>query len=319
LESHAFDEMHAADGSIRRPYEVFEEYLRSFPPEQLQKKRAEADHLFRRMGITFLVYFEGGSAERLIPFDILPRILARREWQRLEQGCVQRVKALNMFLHDIYHDREVCKAGVMPEERILRNSAYRPEAHGIDLPFGVYAHIAGIDVVRVAEDEFYVLEDNLRTPSGVSYMLENREVMMRLFPEAFARQAIAPVDNYCDKLLRSLRSVAPPGRDDPSVVLLTPGRFNSAYFEHVFLAEQMGIELVEGQDLFVDGGKPSSWWRARTCSSTAASSTCARPRGRGGSTSSTGGSTTISSIRLPSAPIPPSACQASSRWSARAG
>jgi uncharacterized circularly permuted ATP-grasp superfamily protein len=255
LESHAFDEMHAADGSIRRPYEVFEEYLRSFPPEQLQMKRAEADHLFRRMGITFLVYFEGGSAERLIPFDILPRILARREWQRLEQGCVQRVKALNMFLHDIYHDREVCKAGVMPEELIVQNSAYRPEAHGIDLPFGVYAHIAGIDVVRVAEDEFYVLEDNLRTPSGVSYMLENREVMMRLFPEAFARQAIAPVDNYCDKLLRSLRSVAPTGRDDPSVVLLTPGRFNSAYFEHVFLAEQMGIELVEGQDLFVDGGR----------------------------------------------------------------
>ena len=248
----AFDEMREADGSVRPPYEVFEAFLREVAPEELHRKRAEADHLFRRMGITFLVYFEGGSAERLIPFDILPRILARVEWHRLERGCVQRVRALNMFLHDVYHEREICKAGLVPENLILQNSAYRPEAHGIDLPHRVYAHIAGIDLVRVSENDFYVLEDNLRTPSGVSYMLENREVMMRLFPDAFARQAIAPVDNYCDKLLRTLRSVAPGGREDPTVVLMTPGRFNSAYFEHVFLAEQMGIELVEGRDLFVE-------------------------------------------------------------------
>jgi uncharacterized circularly permuted ATP-grasp superfamily protein len=244
--------MRETDGSVRPPYEVFETFLRDIAPEELQRKRDEADHLFRRMGITFLVYFEGGSAERLIPFDILPRILAREEWRRLERGCVQRVRALNMFLHDVYHERDICKAGIVPESLILQNSAYRPEAHGIDLPHGVYAHIAGIDLVRVSENDFYVLEDNLRTPSGVSYMLENREVMMRLFPDAFARQAIAPVDNYCDKLLRTLRSVAPAGREDPTVVLMTPGRFNSAYFEHVFLAEQMGIELVEGRDLFVE-------------------------------------------------------------------
>jgi uncharacterized circularly permuted ATP-grasp superfamily protein len=248
-----FDEMRNADGSIRIPYQVFEEFLSSFSADQLHQKRAEADHFFRRMGITFLVYFDGGSSERLIPFDILPRILDQKEWRHLESGCVQRVRALNMFLDDIYQAREIFKAGVVPEELILENAAYRPEAHGISLPFGVYAHVAGIDVVRVSEKEFYVLEDNLRTPSGVSYMLENREVMMRLFPEAFAQQAIAPVDNYCDKLLASLRSVAPKGSDNPTVVLLTPGRFNSAYFEHVFLAEQMGIELVEGQDLFVDG------------------------------------------------------------------
>ena len=249
-----FDEMRRPDGSLRLSYEVFAEYLATFSGDQLKQKSIEADHLFRRMGITFLVYFEGGSAERLIPFDILPRILTREEWSHLEKGCVQRVKALNMFLHDLYHDREICKAGIISEDLVLKNAAYRPEVQGMDLPQKVYAHIAGIDIVRVSEKQFYVLEDNLRTPSGVSYMLENREVMMRLFPDAFARQAIAPVDNYCDILLSTLRSVAPQGQDNPTVVLLTPGRFNSAYFEHVFLAEQMGIELVEGQDLFVDGG-----------------------------------------------------------------
>ena len=250
----AFDEMNAGDGSIRSPYQTFERFLAKIPHAELRTKSQEADHLFRRLGITFLVYGEGNTSERLIPFDILPRILSAAEWRRLEAGSVQRVKALNAFLHDVYHDQEICRAGVVPEELIVKNAAYRPEAQGITLPQQVYAHIAGIDIVRVGENDFYVLEDNLRTPSGVSYMLENREVMMRLFPEAFALESVAPVDNYCDKLLSSLRSVAPEGRDDPRVVLLTPGRFNSAYFEHVFLAEQMGIELVEGRDLFVQDG-----------------------------------------------------------------
>ncbi|HMB78086.1 MAG TPA: circularly permuted type 2 ATP-grasp protein, partial [Kiloniellaceae bacterium] len=250
-----FDEMHSADGSIRPPYQRFQRFLAQVSQAELQTKSQEADALFRRLGITFLVYGEGNADERLIPFDVLPRILSAEEWRVLEAGTVQRVKALNAFLHDVYHDREICRADVVPEELILKNSAYRPEAQGITLPHRVYAHIAGVDIVRVGESDFYVLEDNLRTPSGVSYMLENREIMMRLFPEAFAMEAVAPVDNYSDHLLSTLRSVAPDGRDNPQVVLLTPGRFNSAYFEHVFLAEQMGIELVEGQDLFVRDGK----------------------------------------------------------------
>jgi len=249
-----FDEMHAADGSIRAPYQRFQSFLAKVSQDQLQMKSREADALFRRLGITFLVYGEGNADERLIPFDVLPRILSAKEWRHLEAGTVQRVKALNAFLHDVYHEQEICRAGVVPEELILKNSAYRPEAQGITLPHRVYAHIAGIDIVRVGENDFYVLEDNLRTPSGVSYMLENREIMMRLFPEAFALDTVAPVDNYSDHLLSTLRSVAPQGRDNPQVVLLTPGRYNSAYFEHVFLAEQMGIELVEGQDLFVRDG-----------------------------------------------------------------
>ncbi|MCP4246094.1 MAG: circularly permuted type 2 ATP-grasp protein, partial [bacterium] len=232
-----FDEMTGPDGRVRDPYQAFEAWLKTIPTDQLQQKRQEADMLFRRMGITFLVYFEGGSDERLIPFDILPRILSAAEWGNLEAGAIQRVRALNAFLHDVYHEREICKAGVVPEELILTNAAYRPEAFGLDLPHRVYAHIAGIDIVRVGESDFYVLEDNLRTPSGVSYMLEDREVMTRLFPELFERMAVAPVDNYPDCLLNALRSVAPAGRDNPRVVLMTPGRFNSAYFEHVFLSE----------------------------------------------------------------------------------
>ena len=247
--------MNGEDGRCREPYQAYAKWLEGISTEQLKLKSDEADALFRRLGITFLVYFEGNSDERLIPFDILPRILSAREWHRLETGSIQRVRALNAFLHDLYHEREICRAGVVPEGLILQNEAYRPEAHGIDLPHCVYAHIAGIDIVRVGEDEFCVLEDNLRTPSGVSYMLEDREVMTRLFPELFERLPIAPVANYADLLLSSLRSVAPADRSDPRVALMTPGRFNSAYFEHVFLAEQMGIELVEGRDLFITDGQ----------------------------------------------------------------
>jgi uncharacterized circularly permuted ATP-grasp superfamily protein len=207
--------------------------------------------MFHRVGITFAVYGEESGTERLIPFDIVPRIIPAQEWQMLEQGLRQRVKTLNAFLHDIYHDQEIIKAGVVPPEKVLGNSEYRPEMCGVSVPNGIYCHVAGVDVVRAGQGEYYVLEDNLRVPSGVSYMLEDRKMMMRLFPELFSKQSVAPVDHYPYLLLESLRSVAPEGVSDPTVVLLTPGIFNSAYFEHTFLAQQMGVELVEGQDLFV--------------------------------------------------------------------
>ncbi|TMH03448.1 MAG: circularly permuted type 2 ATP-grasp protein, partial [Betaproteobacteria bacterium] len=190
-------------------------------------------------------------AERLIPFDIVPRIIHAEEWRKLEDGLKQRVKALNLFLHDIYHDHNILKAGVIPADRVLGNTQYRREMQGMDVPGGIYAHIAGVDLVRAGDGDYYVLEDNLRVPSGVSYMLENRKMMMRLFPELFATQSIRPVEHYPDVLLENLRGVAPAGEETPTVAVLTPGAHNSAYFEHAFLAQQMGVELVEGQDLFV--------------------------------------------------------------------
>ena len=242
--------MRVCANTVRAPYRGLSDWLERTPTDVLELKRHEADLIFRRLGITFAVYGEGGDTERLIPFDIIPRILSADEWRFLKSGLVQRVKALNLFIADIYGKREIIRAGKIPSNLVLRNAQYRPEMEGVALPHGVYTHVAGIDIVRTAERQFYVLEDNLRTPSGVSYMLENREVMMRLFPELFARNRIAPVGHYPDDLLKTLRSVAPPGCGaDPTVALLTPGSHNSAYFEHVFLAEQMGIELVEGQDL----------------------------------------------------------------------
>jgi uncharacterized circularly permuted ATP-grasp superfamily protein len=249
-----FDEMRAPSGGVRAAYCEVARWLESTPADKLALKRQEADAFFRRLGITFLVYGDGGSDERLIPFDVIPRVLSAEEWRVIEAGALQRVKALNAFLHDIYHEGEICKAGIVPAEMVYNNAAYRPEMHGVDLPHKVYAHIAGIDIVRVSESEFYVLEDNLRTPSGVSYVLENREITMRLMPEAFASQKIAPVGNYPETLLQNLKAAAPSVGGEPTVVLLTPGRYNSAYFEHVFLAEEMGIELVEGTDLFVKSG-----------------------------------------------------------------
>jgi uncharacterized circularly permuted ATP-grasp superfamily protein len=246
----AFDEMRADNGEVRALYHAFDDWLGGVSHTQLSQKSREAELLFRRVGITFNVYGEDAGAERLIPFDVIPRILAANEWQRLSDGAIQRVRALNMFLHDLYHGQEIIKAGIVPAS-ILGNSQYRPEMQGVDVPGGIYAHIAGIDIVRTGEDTFYVLEDNLRTPSGVSYMLEDRKMMMRLFPELFRRYPVAPVEHYPQVLLNNLRAVAPPGVPDPTVVLLTPGAYNSAYFEHAFLAQQMGIELVEGQDLFV--------------------------------------------------------------------
>ena len=241
-----------ASSPVRAPYRHIDEWLRNTDQAVFASKREEADLIFRRVGITFNVYGDHAGTERLIPFDIIPRVLAADEWSRLAAGLVQRVKALNLFLYDIYHAQDVVRAGVVPESHLLRNSLFRPEMKGVDVPGNVYVHVAGIDIVRVEEGTFYVLEDNLRTPSGVSYMLQNRAVMMRLFPQVFAKARVAPVDHYCQELLRCLRSVAPPTTEgEPTVVVLTPGPHNSAYFEHTFLAEQMGVELAEGQDLFV--------------------------------------------------------------------
>ncbi|MEP6880956.1 MAG: circularly permuted type 2 ATP-grasp protein, partial [Dokdonella sp.] len=246
-----FDEMGWPD-QIRPPYALVDAWLKSIPPEQLALKRREAEVLFRRIGITFAVYTEGGDPERLIPFDLIPRVMAQAEWQSLSKGLEQRTRALNAFIHDVYHDREILKAGRIPERLVLNNPQFRPEMVGQDLPHNVYTHIAGIDMVRTGPDEYFVLEDNCRTPSGVSYMVENREVMMRLFPEIFRRAGVAPVAHYPDELLQTLRSVAPPNcPGEPTVVLLTPGIHNSAYYEHAFLADEMGIELVEGADLLV--------------------------------------------------------------------
>jgi uncharacterized circularly permuted ATP-grasp superfamily protein len=207
---------------------------------------------FHRVGITFAVYGEESGKERLIPFDIIPRVIPNEEWRSLRAGLKQRVKALNMFLGDIYHEQDILRAGKIPADEVLNNAQYRPQMKGFKVPEGIYAHIAGVDLVRAGKGEFYVLEDNLRVPSGVSYMLEDRKMMMRLFPELFARHKVAPVEHYPDLLLDTLRAVSPKDRDDPTVVLLTPGVYNSAYFEHSFLAQQMGVELVEGRDLFVE-------------------------------------------------------------------
>jgi uncharacterized circularly permuted ATP-grasp superfamily protein len=247
-----FDEMKSANGEVRPAYAELTEWLTSAPPELLEYRRQEAEALFRRIGITFAVYGEKEAEERLLPFDIIPRIITHSEWQRLTQGLEQRVRALNMFLQDIYGARIILNENVIPSDLIFRNPAFRPEMVGHRPQDDIWVHIAGVDVVRVDNDRFYVLEDNARTPSGVSYMLQNREVMLRLFPEMFNRQRVAPVDNYTDDLLATLGSVAPLSSSaDPTTVLLTPGPFNSAYYEHSFLADKLGIELVEGRDLFM--------------------------------------------------------------------
>jgi len=248
----AFDEMRASDGSIRPAYARLAEWLGRVPADVLAYRRREAEFIFRRMGITFAVYGEAEATEWLIPFDIIPRILTAAEWTRLAKGLEQRVKALNAYLYDIYGKREILRAGIVPDDLVFRNPAFRPEMNGKPVPHNIYVQIAGIDVVRTGADTFYVLEDNTRVPSGVSYMLENREIMLRLFPELFSGHRVAPVENYTDELLATLKSVAPasaPG--DPTVVLLTPGIYNSAYFEHSFLADKLGVELVEGRDLLV--------------------------------------------------------------------
>jgi len=260
-----FDEMYSQASAtqpgnpIRAHYKVYVEWLSAQSESLMLARREEAEMIFRRVGITFAVYGDkdesGSGTERLIPFDLIPRIIPAHEWQSMERGLVQRVTALNRFIHDVYHDQEIIKAGIIPAEQILKNAQFRPEMMGVDVPHQIYSHISGIDIVRApnaqGEGEYYVLEDNLRVPSGVSYMLEDRKMMMRLFPELFSRHRVAPVAHYPDLLLETLRASSPAASAEPTVVVLTPGMYNSAYFEHAFLAQQMGVELVEGQDLFV--------------------------------------------------------------------
>ena len=256
-----YDEMHASPDEVRAHYLNYARWLAQQPPEVMASRREEAEMIFRRVGITFAVYGakdeDGAGTERLIPFDLIPRIIPANEWTRMEEGLVQRVTALNRFIHDVYHDQEIIKAGIVPADQIFQNAQFRPEMMGVEVPQQIYSHIAGIDIVRApvpgngGQAEYYVLEDNLRVPSGVSYMLEDRKMMMRLFPELFTENRVAPVAHYPDLLLETLRSVSPSTTAEPTVVVLTPGMYNSAYFEHAFLAQQMGVELVEGQDLFV--------------------------------------------------------------------
>jgi uncharacterized circularly permuted ATP-grasp superfamily protein len=247
-----FDEMNGGGGAPRALYDRIARWLKSAPPGLLDSRRQQAELLFRRIGITFAVYGDKEAAERLIPFDIIPRLLGQDEWRRLEAGLVQRVKALNMFLTDVYGAQEIIRAGLVPQDLVFRNPAYRPEMQGRRVPHDIWTHIAGIDVIRVDDHDFYVLEDNCRTPSGVSYMLENREMMIRLAPDLFADHRVLPVENYPDALLASLRSVAPPHCPaEPNIVVLTPGLYNSAFYEHSFLADKLGVELVEGRDLVV--------------------------------------------------------------------
>jgi uncharacterized circularly permuted ATP-grasp superfamily protein len=246
-----FDEMRTSAGEVREHFRPIAEWLKETPAKRVAEKRREADLLFHRVGITFAVYGDAAGAERLIPFDTIPRILPKSEWDEIDRGLKQRIEALNRFLDDIYHGQEIIKAGVMPPEQVLGNPGFQKEMVGVDLPNRIYSSVAGIDLVRHSDGKYYVLEDNLRTPSGVSYMIENRKMMMRLFPELFERQTVLPVEHYPSMLLETLRAAAPPRTRDPVVVVLTPGQYNSAYFEHAFLAQQMGVELVEGADLFV--------------------------------------------------------------------
>jgi len=251
-----YDEMWGLEGDLRAPYRAFNDWFAGEDPKRLRAKQREAEELFRLTGITFNVYGRKEAEEKLIPFDIVPRIISGSEWSRLSRGIEQRVRAINAFLHDIYHSQEIIRAGRVPPEAITRNDAFLPHMIGMTPPGGIYTHITGIDLVCTGEGEYHVLEDNARTPSGVSYMLENRETMLQMFPELFSRNRVQPVQHYPANLHRSLGESAPPvAEGDPVVAVLTPGIFNSAHFEHAFLADQMGVELVEGHDLRVVDGR----------------------------------------------------------------
>ncbi len=252
----SFDEMIAADGTVREAYQGYRDWYDGQDQGALRRKGKEAEGFFRKTGITFNVYGDNAGEERLIPFDMIPRIITAREWRKLTKGIEQRVRALNAFLHDIYHRQEIVRAGRLPQRLIAENAAFLPQMVGMVPPGGVYTHIVGIDLVRTGPDEFMVLEDNARTPSGVSYMLENRETMMAMFPELFSKVPVRPVQDYPRRLAKSLAACAPAcAGENPVVAVLTPGIYNSAYFEHSFLADQMGAELVEGSDLRVIDGR----------------------------------------------------------------
>ena len=251
-----YDEMQTSDGSIRPAYQDYHEWYKQQDRKALKRKGNEAERFFRRSGITFNVYGEDDAEERLIPFDMIPRVITAREWRKLTRGIEQRVRALNAFLQDLYHRQEIIRSGRLPVQFMRDNEAFLTQMVGFTPPGGVYTHIVGIDLVRTGPDEFLVLEDNARTPSGVSYMLENRETMMAMFPELFSQLSVQPVSDYPRRLARSLRACAPSCAEDlPTIAVLTPGIYNSAYYEHAFLAEQMGAELVEGGDLRVVDGR----------------------------------------------------------------
>ena len=252
----AFDEMAAPEGHVRPAYQGYRQWYDAQEPGWLRQQGGKAERVFRRTGITFNVYGDDAAEERLIPFDMIPRIITAAEWRKLSRGIEQRVRALNAFLHDLYHRREIVRAGLLPERLLRENDAFLPQMAGFTPPGGVYTHIVGIDLVRTGPDDFMVLEDNARTPSGVSYMLENRETMMAMFPELFSQLAVRSVSDYPRQLARSLAACAPPATQGrPVLAVLTPGIYNSAYFEHAFLADQMGAELVEGSDLRVVEGR----------------------------------------------------------------
>ena len=254
LPNATYDEMSSAE-NIRQPYQLIKDYIQRFSVDSFNQKEKLANELFLSQGITFTVYSNDEGIERIFPFDVLPRIITALEWEHIEKGIKQRLRALNMFLHDVYHDQEIIKAGKIPAALIASCPHFNREVFGITLPHQLYVHISGIDLIRGADGEFYVLEDNLRTPSGVSYMLENREVTKRLFPDLLTSNKVRSVSNYPIILHKILLSLAPRQISNPTVVLLTPGIYNSAYYEHTFLARYMGIELVEGRDLVVDNHK----------------------------------------------------------------
>ena len=246
-----YDELIAAPGKPRRDAHMLSEYLARLDAKELGEHKAAAELAIQLMGITFTVYTEGSMIDRAWPFDIVPRIIPLQEWQKTEAGLKQRVQALNMFINDLYHDQKIIKDGVFPAELLKQSVNFRPQCVGINTPHNIWAHICGSDLVRDKDGTLYVLEDNLRVPSGVSYMLENRNVTKRVMPELFATGFIQPVDDYTSQLYEMLASMSPRPGDDPSIVILTPGIYNSAYYEHAYLAQQMGVQLVEGSDLVV--------------------------------------------------------------------
>ena len=246
---HAFDEMREPGGELRPHYRALAETLARLPAEELQRRKQSADLSFLTQGITFTVYGRDEGTERIFPYDLLPRLITAQEWDRIERGLTQRITALNLFLRDVYSDAKILADRVIPRELVYSCKHYRRQMRGLQVPRNVYIAVVGSDLLRLNTGEFVVLEDNLRVPSGVSYMLTNRRVMKRTFPQLFSSYGVRPIEHYPQLLLATLRSLAPEGRPEPNIVLLTPGVFNSAYFEHTYLARQMGIDLVEGRDL----------------------------------------------------------------------
>ncbi len=246
-----FDEMLDSQGNVRAHYSRFRELFQQFTPREFEVKRQSVDIAFLRQGITFNVYGDSAGTEKIFPFDLLPRIIPAKEWEMLEQGLIQRITALNLFLHDIYHEQKILRDGVIPPFYVLSGKHFRREFVNFNVPKDIYIHICGTDLIRGADGQYMVLEDNGRCPSGVSYVLENRRAMKRSFPGMFEGVGVRPVEHYPQELVRMLNHIAPAGVGDPTIVLLTPGACNSAYFEHTYLARQMGIEIVEGRDLVV--------------------------------------------------------------------